>query len=250
MPAAKPNRHQLRGRPVAADQAQKQEYLLQVAREHFIERGFGECSIDGIAAASGIAKMTIYRWYESKTGLFRQVMLHLAEETVEQLHDPLHDERPLDAVLNDLAWALYQSQVKPASAALTRLMIAEAPRFPKVVREIQTLVVRRSLAVIENYFAELGQRGELRVDDAFRMAHQFATLAVGSYRFLLIGSDTEAEEQKRVHAAVQLFLDGCRISPTSTLVSTPSARGRKVSANKVSAKKASAKKVSGKQAAK
>lgn len=211
MPLPKPSRHQLRGRPVAADQAEKQEYLLQVAREHFIERGFGECSIDGIAAASGIAKMTIYRWYESKTGLFRQVMLHLAEETVEQLRDPLHDERPFEKVLDDLAWALYESQVKPASTALTRLMIAEAPRFPKVVREIQTLVVRRSLAVVEKYFEELGRRNLLVVDNAFRMAHQFATLAVGSYRFLLIGTETEAEERARVRAGVALFLHGCAV---------------------------------------
>lgn len=214
---ATPVHRQPRGRPLAQDQAQKQEYLLQVARECFIERGFGESSLEGIAAASGISKMTIYRWFGSKTGLFREVMLHLADETVDQLHDPLNDPRPLDAVLNDLALALYDSQVKPASAALTRLMIAEAPRFPKVVREVQTLVVRRSLSIVENYFAELGRRGVLRVDDAFRMAHQFATLAIGSYRFLLIDSDSEAEEKERVRSAVRLFLNGCRVQPVSEM---------------------------------
>jgi AcrR family transcriptional regulator len=253
MPVTSPVRRQLRGRPVAQEQAQKQEYLLQVAREHFIERGFGECSIDGIAAASGVAKMTIYRWYGSKTGLFRAVMLHLAEETVEQLHDPLHDERPFEKVLQDLAWALYASQVKPSSAALTRLMIAEAPRFPKVVREIQTLVVRRSLMVVEKYFEELGRRKLLIVDDAFRMAHQFATLAVGSYRFLLIGADTDAEERARVSAGVALFLRGCAAAATNSTArsSTKTQSSRKKSAivEKAVAKKTTAQKTAAKKAA-
>lgn len=199
-----------RGRPQAQQQLQRQEHLLQVARERFIEQGFGECSIDGIAAASGIAKMTIYRWYGGKTDLFRAVMLHLADEAVEELQDPIQDERPMEEVLDELAWLLYQSQVKPTSTALTRLMIAEAPRFPEMVRDIQKLVVRRSLAVIEQYFETLGARGQLRVDDAFRMAHQFATLAVGSYRFLLLGTASEREERDRVRAGVRLFLDGCR----------------------------------------
>lgn len=215
MPVASIARRVSRGRPLAQEQAEKQEYLLQVAREQFIERGFGECSIDGIVAASGIAKMTIYRWYGSKVGLFRAVMLHLADETVAHLQEPLHDERPLDEVLNDLAWLLYESQIAPASTALTRLMIAEAPRFPKVVREIQTLVVRRSLSVVANYFAMLGSHGLLQVDDPFRMAHQFATLAVGSYRFLLIGAGTKAEERARVRAGVKLFLDGCKSSAST-----------------------------------
>ena len=213
-----------RGRPVPAELTRKQEYLLQVAREHFIARGFGESSIDGIAAATGISKMTIYRWYGSKTDLFRAVMLKLADETVMQLHNPVSDERSLDEVLYELAWTLYELQLKPASVALTRLMIAEAIRFPEVVRNIQVLVVKRSLSVLENYFAELGRHGVLVVDDAFRLAHQFATLAVGSYRFLLIEAESEAAERERIRAAVELFLRGCRGDRQATLGDSRSKR--------------------------
>jgi hypothetical protein len=61
----------------------------------------------------------------------------------------------------------------------------------------------------------MGERGLLQLDNSFRMAHQFGTLTVGSYRFLLPGTGNKAEERARVRAGVKLFLDGFRSVATS-----------------------------------
>ncbi|MCF8605340.1 mycofactocin system transcriptional regulator [Gordonia sp. HY442] len=55
----------LGGRPAATTRGQ----LSDIAIELFSERGFDETSVDDIAAAAGIARRTLFRYYPSKNSL-------------------------------------------------------------------------------------------------------------------------------------------------------------------------------------
>lgn len=55
----------LGGRPSATTRG----HLSAVAIDMFIERGFDETSVDDIAAAAGIARRTLFRYYPSKNSL-------------------------------------------------------------------------------------------------------------------------------------------------------------------------------------
>lgn len=55
----------LGGRPSATTRG----HLSSVAIDLFIERGFDETSVDDIAAAAGIARRTLFRYYPSKNSL-------------------------------------------------------------------------------------------------------------------------------------------------------------------------------------
>jgi hypothetical protein len=62
--------------------------------------------------------------------------------------------------------------------------------------------------VLETYAA----RGVLAFDDPKLAAEHFAILAIGIPRTLalLIGREAPDAEERRLRAAVRLFLDGCR----------------------------------------
>jgi AcrR family transcriptional regulator len=61
-----------RGAPGRArtPRAEREEQMIEVASALFAEHGFGGCSMDDIARASGITKPMLYAYFDSKEGLF------------------------------------------------------------------------------------------------------------------------------------------------------------------------------------
>ena len=59
------------------------------------ERGFAGVTIEGIATAAGVAKQTIYRWWDSKTDILLDALLadaeHLTPADCGDLGDDLRD---------------------------------------------------------------------------------------------------------------------------------------------------------------
>jgi hypothetical protein len=49
--------------------------ILEAADNLLVERGFTALTMEGIAAAAGVAKQTIYRWWRSKTEVLMDALL-------------------------------------------------------------------------------------------------------------------------------------------------------------------------------
>ena len=75
------NRH---GRSEDARQA-----VLQAADDLLVAKGFAGVTIEGIAAAAGVAKQTVYRWWSSKTDVLLDAFL---EDAVEELTPADHGD--------------------------------------------------------------------------------------------------------------------------------------------------------------
>jgi AcrR family transcriptional regulator len=75
-----------RGAPGRArtPRAEREEQMIVAASALFAERGFGGCSMDDIAKASGITKPMLYAYFDSKEGLFaacaQRAGAHLRED--------------------------------------------------------------------------------------------------------------------------------------------------------------------------
>lgn len=57
-----------------ADREAARTRILEVARQVFFARGFAEANLDEVASLAGIAKGTIYRYFESKAELYVAVL--------------------------------------------------------------------------------------------------------------------------------------------------------------------------------
>jgi AcrR family transcriptional regulator len=118
------NRH---GRSEDARQA-----VLQAADDLLVAKGFAGVTIEGIAAAAGVAKQTVYRWWSSKTDVLLDAFL---EDAVEELTPADHGdlERDLRAYLRHLAHFL----TKADAGAVFKALIGHAqhdPAFAAVLR--------------------------------------------------------------------------------------------------------------------
>ena len=62
-----------RGGPPRSEEARLA--ILRATARLFLERGFGNLSIEGIAAEAGVGKQTIYRWWPGKSDLVAEALI-------------------------------------------------------------------------------------------------------------------------------------------------------------------------------
>jgi AcrR family transcriptional regulator len=82
--------------------------LLEAARKVFAEKGFHEATVDEIAAAAGVAKGTVYLYYESKQAIYWAALEHGIAALVAQVKDKLAQEDKLEnKILASIAVKVY-----------------------------------------------------------------------------------------------------------------------------------------------
>jgi AcrR family transcriptional regulator len=173
------NRH---GRSEDARQA-----VLRAADDLLVERGFGGVTVEGIAAAAGVGKQTIYRWWTSKTEILLDAFV---EDAAEQLAPADHGElgRDLREHLSRLARFLREDD----AGAVFRALIGHAQHDQEFAATLRARYLdgqrRRDLLPLERAVA----RGEL--PPGFDTAAALDRLVGPVYHRVLITGDPVDEE--------------------------------------------------------
>ena len=156
-PAAKPapasvehrgNRH---GRSEEARTA-----ILEAADNLLVERGFAGVTMEGIAAAAGVAKQTIYRWWRSKTDVLMDAFL----EDVAQGSSP-PNLGSLSADLQHHLMALATMLTASDTGAVFRALVAEAQHDQQLALRLRTQFIEPQHLRDLTPFEQAIQRGEL-----------------------------------------------------------------------------------------
>jgi TetR/AcrR family transcriptional repressor of mexJK operon len=200
------------GRPTREEAERRHRSLLATAFRLFLERGWDGVSIEQISRQSGVAKGFIYARYADKDALFVGAIERLMADAVGTLHlaEPLPDD--IEEGLHAFGRKLLDIVLQPEALALHRQFLAEAGRFPELAKLF--LARNRARDLIVEVLQSYADRGAIDLSDAKLTAEHFAILVVGIPRMqaLLVGREPPAEEERRLRAAVRLFLDGCRAS--------------------------------------
>jgi AcrR family transcriptional regulator len=119
------NRH---GRSEAARIA-----VLEAADDLLVERGFAGVTIEGIAAKAGVAKQTIYRWWDSKTDILFDA---LGEDAAEYFTEP--DTGDLGADLRARLRQLATFLTRTDAGAVFRALAGQAQHDPAVAARFES----------------------------------------------------------------------------------------------------------------
>ncbi|MFJ3306966.1 TetR/AcrR family transcriptional regulator [Streptomyces sp. NPDC086549] len=123
--------------PPAGPRAEaKRRAIVGAARELFLRDGF-DVSVDAIAAAAGVSKVTVYNHFGSKEALFIGVVKDSLDAplggTLVAAIDCLADSDDLRAALTDAAHAwVHNIRTDPDVLALRNVVAREVHRFPEL----------------------------------------------------------------------------------------------------------------------
>lgn len=191
----------------------KKQSVLKAALRLFLEQGYGPTSMDAIAREACVSKATLYAHVKNKEELFAAIVVsliasHAANFPVfETGHDDVRAEL-LRFARDHVALLLSEE-----GAALYRVVIAEAPRFPELGRAFfQNGPAIRYAALVE-YLTHASERGLLRIDDPRLAAGEFVSMVGGTLhlRAMLSQEILAAEQEAVVEHAVETFLRAYRV---------------------------------------
>jgi AcrR family transcriptional regulator len=143
--------------------------LLEAALREFVVRGYEAMSLEAIAAAAGVSKLTLYRRWDSKLALVREMLHELSDET------PMEDHGSLENDLRVLLREVYRASTASPAGQIVPRFVAEIASHPELLNVYQTEILRPRMARLQALIARAYERGELREDLPFTiLADMFA----------------------------------------------------------------------------
>ena len=117
-----------------ADARSRRETVLRVARERFLEHGFGGTTVAAIASAAGVSPETVYKSFGGKAGLVRalqkEALRGAGQVPAEERADHLREAADPHAVVR--GWARLATEVAPRVSAILLLVRDAAVADPTV----------------------------------------------------------------------------------------------------------------------
>ena len=190
---------------------EKGSAILDAARRLFTTQGFDGASMDQIAAAAGVSKLTVYSHYGDKETLFAEVVKSYCEQQLPASLFEMQPGVPLRDRLLGVARAFFSMIVSTEAVAGHRILCSPRMADSPLPRMFWEAGPQR----IQDAFADLLRRriavGELEIDDVPRAAAQFFTLLKGEphakLMFGCLGADrTEQDTERHIVATVDMFL--------------------------------------------
>ncbi|RJY08116.1 TetR/AcrR family transcriptional regulator [Aurantiacibacter aquimixticola] len=192
------------GRP--ADTA-KRAAIVAAAVRSFFEHGYAASSIEQIASAAGVSKVTIYNHFGGKPELFAAAV----EAECERMRGHFSIENLEGANLRDRLTAIGEAMSaflsRPEMVQFERRIAAETERDPAIGEAFLAAGPHRMKRGFTELLKAMNDAGEIAVDDPELAAEQFAAMCKGmgdlDRRFGM--PRDEKRDAERIAGAVKVF---------------------------------------------
>ncbi len=191
----------------------KREAILEAAKTLFLSLGYANTSMDAVAAAAGVSKLTVYSHFNDKQTLFCSAVMATCQIQLPDLLFEYPEGAPVDEVLLTIARNFQALISSDEAVKLSRLIMAQGSLDPSFGEYFYEAGPKRVLAGMEALLRGADERGLLRIDDPLRAAEHFFCLVKGApdYRLLLgcagplEGDEAEAHVREVVGVFIRAF---------------------------------------------
>lgn len=205
------------GRPTRDQAEARHRELLDTALDIFLDKGFEATTMEGVAAAVGMTKRTVYARYPDKAALFIATVqraierLIVADATLAAL-----DTGDLEATLTAVARMRVAQVMTPAGLKLQRIINTQSYRFPQIFMMSYEQGAGPVIAFLADLLRRHDNAGAVCVDQPEMAANIFMSMVVsGPVRIIVSGNPLSQKEiDARIDFSVRLFLNGVRPRPT------------------------------------
>ncbi|CAM3733403.1 Transcriptional regulator, TetR family [Pseudomonas reidholzensis] len=192
----------------------KRQAILEAAKALFLSLGYGNTSMDAVAAAAGVSKLTVYSHFTDKQTLFSSAVMATCQSQLPELIFELPEDVPLDQVLLNIGRSFQALISSDEAVKLSRLIIALGSQDPSFGAFFYEAGPKRVVAEMEALLRCVAERGLLRIANPLHAAEHFFCLIKGApdYRLLLgCAPALEGDEaEAHVREVVELFIRAYR----------------------------------------
>jgi len=145
--------------------------ILDAALAVFAERGFAAARMDDIARRAGVAKGTIYLYFDSKEAVFKALLSESIGDRIAAIAELARRHTGstialLSAALRNFGMFLSTTD----RVVLPKIIIAEAGNFPELARFYRSELIDRGLGLLRGIVERGIASGELRKADPDHVA--------------------------------------------------------------------------------
>lgn len=204
---SRPARSNAPGRP---KDLEKRAAILAAAKGLFPQRGYEGTSMDAIAQAAGVSKLTVYSHFQDKDTLFVAAIKERCEELMPLDLFVARVEGPAREQLLRIAHAFFRLITSDEAVAMHRMMSVQLPEGSHLPRLFWEAGPRRTVELLAEFLRVEHDAGVLAVPDPVLAASQFFCLLKGEYHARQTCGYPmqwhEADIQRHVEATVDVFL--------------------------------------------
>ncbi len=195
-----------RGRPRDPERMKR---VIETASQHFLEQGYDRASMEAVALASGVSKMTLYNYFPNKDALFEACVAARTDGMfADFISAGLDPSRPADTL------ALIARQFLALMRAddvlsIHRILFGLASTHPDVCARFYKAGPQRINTLVQDYLSAARQAGSLDIDDIDMAADQFISLQLGRPHLLSmlgLAQPTAEEDEQLIRENIALFL--------------------------------------------
>ena len=202
-------------RPGRPKDQEKRHAILDAARILFIRRGYINTSMDAIASAAGVSKLTVYNHFTSIRGMLHAAILTACQERVSTLKLECTEGSVARDVLLTTGYKLQAIMNSDDLVGLARLVVGQGDQLPGMGEYFYNVLIQAVLEQVEALLHSMNEQGLLRIDNALRSAESFLSLikGVSSDRRLIFGSVVaKREDEMHVCEVVRIFMQAFGVS--------------------------------------
>lgn len=195
------------GRPTREQAQARQAELLDTALDLFLAKGFEQTTVEGVAAAVGMTKRTVYARFADKAALFKAAVRRAIERTQTTSEDlATLDSGGFEATLTAFAQWRVAHVTKPAGLRLQRILATESYRFPEIFNWSYEDGAGPALA----FLTDILRRHAPGLDRPEQAANVFMSMVIGGPVRLIVSGNplSQSEIDTRIGYSVRLFLNG------------------------------------------
>ena len=192
------------GRPVSEA---KRKAIVDAAIASFFDLGYAATSIEQVAAAAGVSKVTVYNHFTDKRGLFTAAVEQECERIRSLFTVPMLPNGTLRERLAEIGKAMVAFLSRPEMVQFERRIAAEIELDPAIGATFLAAGPHRMKKAFAALLTSLNATGEISVEDPELAAEQFAAMCKGMgdlERRFGMPRDEKRDEQ-RIAAAVEVF---------------------------------------------
>jgi TetR/AcrR family transcriptional repressor of mexJK operon len=195
------------GRP---KDAEKRRAIVAAAKRLFVKSTYEGVTMEQVAAAAGVAKMTVYGHFHDKETLFEAVVRASADGMIASLSAIPGVDGDLQAALTAFGTAFLGMVLDPDLVSAHYRLFDLLSRHRALAERFHDAGPGRMRVTLAEFLREAATRGELSLDDPGAAAADLLSLWLGDMQHALalglVQPLTAAQIDRRVRRGIQVFL--------------------------------------------